>query len=80
MALWAAKWSSRNQLDGHSTHLILFDWRTHAPARLFGTRAECRAWIKQEYGYIRIRADLRKEPHGWRMPRAVAVKVIEANL
>ncbi len=43
---------------------------------LFRTRAECRAWIDEHYGYIRTRADLRAEPHGWRMPRAVKVRVV----
>lgn len=77
MALWAAKWSQTNRLDGHREHLILFDWRTHRPDRLFNTRRECREWIEQEYGYIRTRSDLRREPHGWRLPQPVRVHVTE---
>lgn len=77
MGLWAAKWSTTNKLDGHREHLIIFDWRTGQPHLLFKTRAECRAWIKKEYGYIRERKDLRREPHCWRIPRAVRVSVSE---
>lgn len=66
MSLWAAKWSQTNQLDGHREHLILFDWRTGLPSRIFKTRSECRTWIEQEYGYIRERPDLRAEPHCWK--------------
>jgi hypothetical protein len=79
MALWAAKWSRTNKLDGHGEHLILYEWRTNQPRLLFRTRAECRAWIEKEYGYIREREDLRREPHCWRLPQAVKVKVIETR-
>ena len=74
--MWAAKWSQTNQLDGHQEHLVLWSWRTALPA-LFKTRAECRAWIEEHYGYIRGREDLRREPHCWRVPQAVRVDVIE---
>jgi hypothetical protein len=77
--LWAAKWSQTNKLDGKRDHLIIFDWRTHLTNRLFKTRAECRRWIEAEYGYIRIRKDLRNEPHCWRLPKAVRVKVTEVK-
>ena len=77
MTLWAAKWSKTNKLDGHTEHLVIFDWRTHRPDRLFTTRAECRKFIEEEFGYIRDRKDLRSEPHCWRVPRAVRVKVME---
>ncbi len=65
---WAPQWRSRNRA-GH------FVWEFEQPM-LFRTRAECRAWIDEHYGYIRTRADLRAEPHGWRMPRAVKVRVV----
>jgi hypothetical protein len=77
MALWAAKWSKTNKLDGHTEHLIIFDRRTRQPHLLFKSRAECRAWIEKEYGYIREREDLRRESHCWRLPQAVRVDVIE---
>ena len=78
VTLWAAKWSRTTKLDGHHEHLILFDWRTPS-LQLFRTRAECRAWIEERYGYVRKRKDLQREPHHWRMPRAVRVKVEEVH-
>jgi hypothetical protein len=70
---WAVQWRSKNKLDGESRH---FCWE-HADVRLYRTRREARMFIDQEYGYIRHRPDLRAEPHGWRMPRAVRVIVKE---
>lgn len=66
---WGALWVTDNRLDGHREEL-LGDGRT---VRTWRTRAEARVWIKKEYGYFRTRYDLRAEPHGWRMPRAVRV-------
>ena len=40
------------------------------------TRREMRAHINEHFGYIRDLADLRAEPHGWRMPRPVQVRVV----
>ncbi len=77
MSLWAAKWRSENQLDGRTERLIL--WHRGTPLAPFRTRAECRAWIKAHYGYIAEREDLRREPHGWRLPIAVRVSVIEVG-
>lgn len=42
---------------------------------LFRTRREAQLFIAKEYGYLRHRPDLRAEPHGWRMPKAVKVEV-----
>lgn len=69
--LWAAQWRSRNKADGARSHLLQ---RCGVPA-LFVTRAEARAFIAKEYGYIARRPDLRAEPHGWLAPRAVRVTV-----
>lgn len=46
------------------------------PPLLFKTRAEARRYINERWGYIHTRRDLRRPPHGWRMPRAVKVRVI----
>jgi hypothetical protein len=73
--MWAAKWRSQSQLDGRSEHLML--WDRGQPLAPFRTRAECRAWIEKNYGYIKKRTDLKREPHGWRLPVAVKVKVVE---
>ena len=67
--LWAAEWHSNNLLDGVSRHIINEDC---SPA-LFRTRKRCREFIKDRYGYIAERPDLRSEPHGWLTPQAVKV-------
>ena len=74
--LWAAQWHSKHALDGDRKY-ILYD--LDCLPMLFKTRARCRKWIKEKYGYIAERPDLRAEPFGWRMPQAVKVelKVIE---
>jgi hypothetical protein len=46
---------------------------------LFRTRRECRAYIKVRYGYMWTRPDLRAEPFGWFLPRAVRVEVNRAG-
>lgn len=86
---WAAKWKSVNKLDGKTEHLCSISPATDlamiqmgfSPIRiaLFRTRNECRRWIDQEYGYIRTRADLQAEPHGWRVPTPVRVTVTVAT-
>jgi hypothetical protein len=78
MAIWAAKWRSKSLLDGKREHLILF--RVPYARVLFASRAACRAWIEQEYGYIKHRPDLRGEPHGWRLPVAVKVTIREFTI
>ena len=72
---WAVEWHSVNS-DGNRRHLV-WDHESGEPFcyRLFRTRRECRAWIDKHHGYIRGREDLRREPHGWRVPRAVRVTV-----
>lgn len=80
MTLWAPKWSTTSKLDGRREYLRL--WYPHRfmefPA-VFRTRRECREFIEQEYGYIRTRPDLRAEPHCWRIPTAVKVKIEEVT-
>jgi hypothetical protein len=68
---WGLLWHSRNALDGDRKHFI---FENTLPV-LFDSRAKARAFASKEYGYIRTRPDLRAEPHGWRMPRALRVKV-----
>ena len=43
---------------------------------LFQTRREARAYIEKQYGYIKTRADLRRDPYNWRLPKAIRVQVI----
>lgn len=73
--LWAAQWHSESKLDGERRHIIYDNFQ---PA-LFRTRQECRWFIKRKYGYIANRPDLQAEPHGWRVPQAVKVKIVLAQ-
>src|SRR3990167_3626913 len=73
---WGVVWRSRNRRDGVSTHLLR--WRDGTPA-IFRTRRGARDWIIAEYGYIRTRPDLRAEPHGWRLPIAVRVRISQTD-
>ena len=81
--LWGVLWISENKLDGVTRHLVLSCCKpvlftTRAPV-LFTTRAQARRYIEENYGYIRKRPDLRREPHGWKMPVPVKVTV-EASI
>lgn len=69
---WAARWCSRNLLDGYTCHLV----HEQTVPVLFRTRALCRAYIATTFGYIRDRPDLLGEPHGWQLPQAVLVRVV----
>jgi hypothetical protein len=68
---WALQWRSENKIDGKQSWII---WRNCLPL-LFLDRKKARAYAEKEYGYIKERKDLRCEPHGWRMPRPVRVRV-----
>ena len=71
---WAVEGHSRNRVDGDDRHL---QWRPNGEPHfiLFQTRREARAYIEEHYGNTMRRPDLRQEPFGWRMPRAVRVTV-----
>lgn len=69
---WGIEWYSRNKLDGESRHVM---WEYGRPL-MFDTRREAREYVKSKYGYIGRRADLKAEPHGWRIPRPVRVRVV----
>ena len=43
---------------------------------VFATKREAQAAIREHYGYIAKRKDLRKAPHNWRVPKPVKVDVI----
>lgn len=72
---WAALWRSKNKLDGTTTYII---YSRLLPA-LFISKKQAQRFIESEYGYIRNRPDLKKEPHGWRMPKAVRVTIKISN-
>jgi hypothetical protein len=69
---WAIQWHSKNLLDGEQRHWC---WNGTVPF-LFRTRQSAREEIKKRWGYIAHQPHLRREPHGWRMPRAVKVRVV----
>ena len=70
---WALLWHTTNLLDGDRS---LFLNRTDSPGvLLFRTRQEARAYAWKQFGYIARRPDLKREPHGWRVPKAVRVSV-----
>ena len=71
--LWAGQWYSHNILDGVTKH-ILYD---NCLPTLFRTRRQCREYIKERCDYIKDRKDLREEPHGWRLPKAVKVEKVK---
>lgn len=71
---WALKWYSKNRVDGEQEHII---YEGRLPA-LFRTRREALDFRENRcYGYFRTRKDLLNEPHGWRVPTCIRVKVIE---
>lgn len=73
---WAVQFRSSNKLDGPRDNLMSVGC---LPA-LYLTRQEARAAAEKQYGYIRQRPDLRAEPHGWMLARAVKVRVtVEAK-
>lgn len=70
---WAVLWRSQCRLDGKTERLI----GCPAPpwVQLFPTRRLAREFIAERYGYIRERPDLQVEPHGWKVPIPVKVRV-----
>jgi hypothetical protein len=70
MIRWAIKISSNNQLDGYREHFAC----AGGTYELFETREGARLHIKDKYGW-HTRHDLRREPHGWKAPKPVRVKV-----
>lgn len=68
---WTVLWHSKNYLDGVTCRVM---WHQTMPL-LFPTRRAARSWISEHYGYLKTRPDLRREPHGWRMPEPIRVAV-----
>ena len=79
---WAIQWTRDCRLDGFRQFLTGMAGLSPAPDHLAGytilvfkSRAAALAHIETYYAYLRKRPDLRGEPHGWRMPKAVRVNV-----
>ena len=75
---WAVQWRSENKTDGYREYL--FSDGCACGTQLFETRAAARAFIEYQYAFLRDRPDLKREPHGWKMPRPVRVSVTVAIL
>lgn len=59
---WGVKWNGNIM------------WHKGEPL-FFHKRKEARIYIDANYGYIRERADLRRPPFNWKMPKAVKIEV-----
>jgi len=70
---WGVLWRLRTTREGYQQHFMWSD--DSASPKLFCTRSQARAWIKDRFGYLADREDLKAEPHGWMMPKAVRVRV-----
>lgn len=68
---WGIVWRSHNKLDGPRAHIHHND----AVTLTFNRKRLAELYIQQQWGYIASRPDLRAEPHGWFMPKAVRVRV-----
>jgi len=66
---WSVLWHSKNCLDGIKEYIVQ---ENQLPV-LFHTKREAKEYIKRRFGYIATRKDLRTEPHGWRMPKAIGI-------
>jgi hypothetical protein len=67
---WALLWRSDSALSGRHEYLMC-----SRNTGVFKTRGAARAYAKKKYGYIAERPDLQQEPHGWKMPRVVKVRM-----
>jgi hypothetical protein len=89
MSQWAIKYRSDNRLDGKREYLVgrFGMGNPSVPSHMAGhtmmvfrTRQDARDYARERYGYIKDRPDLRAEPHGWKAPQIVKVKVTVEEL
>lgn len=72
--VWGLIWHAENKMDGVNRHII-FD--AVGKVKTARTRREIRDYAQERYGYIKRRPDLRAEPHGWRFPQPVRIRITE---
>jgi hypothetical protein len=85
---WGILWRSDNRLDGKREMLLGDLTAPHGDGHpvikpaggaqvtlTFKTKREATAFIRDRYGYIAKRRDLKAEPHGWKMPIPVRVRI-----
>ena len=68
---WGLLWRSENLLDGKVEHLMSEDGKL----LYFSTRQSARDYAHLRWGYIKKRPDLQAEPHGWKMPKPVKIRL-----
>jgi hypothetical protein len=71
---WGIVWRSKNSLDGTREFLQWDRLHSRTGPVMFETRREAREYRDKKYGYIKGRADLKAEPHGWKVPGVVRVR------
>ncbi len=74
---WAIVWRSENKLDGVTRHFM--GEANVGMTQLYRTRKEARTERDLRWGYFRDREDLKREPHGWKMPQVVKVFIMIAE-
>lgn len=85
---WAIKWREEN-LTGGKREMLLGRFARHESVpdfvagyrvMTFTTRQQARDYVERHYGHIRNRKDLQSEPHGWKMPQVVKIKITVEEL
>jgi len=72
---WAVLWRQKGSIDGDIERIQWGYGGDRQAPYLFRTKKDCAVFIKERYGYIAKRKDLREYPHGWRMPKPIKVRV-----
>jgi hypothetical protein len=75
---WALEWHADSDLDGCEKWLMVMNrWKEDGSRRitLFETRKEAREYRDAQYGYIKDRPDLKAQPHAWKLPSVVRVRM-----
>ena len=81
---WAIQWRSENKLNGKKEYLLGTYFGSPSeefkgcPKLLFKTRKAARKFIEEKWGHLKSPGYLylRKEPHGWKTPRPIKVKIV----
>ena len=73
---WAVWWWSHPPTGVEGNWVWRRDCAGGARPALFHTRRYAQKWIRDNYGYIAHRNDLRSAPHYWRVPKAIRVDVV----
>ncbi len=69
---WGIKWRQKNKLDGVTEYIM---GSGSILPRCFRIREDARSFVAENYSYIAKRPDLKAEPHGWKIPQVVRMKI-----